>query len=384
VVVGVQESKMNTSISYQVAIIGGGLAGLTLAIQLRKAGLAVVLFEKEKYPFHKVCGEYISMESWDFLERLGVPLSAMNLPKITRLHITAPNGNKLSHQLKLGGFGISRYKLDYTLYLLAKNLGVEVVEECRVNDVQEQLIFTTHGHFKAQCIVGSWGKRSKMDASLIRDFQQPQNRRLNNYVGIKYHVQADLPDNLIELHNFKNGYCGISKIEDNKYCMCYLVKGDELKEAGNSIKQLEETVLQKNPFLNHYFRSFPSLYEKPLSISQISFEQKTLQENHILMVGDAAGLITPLCGNGMSMAMHASFLLANQLTSYFDGTLTWQQVEMNYTHNWQKQFANRIKTGRFIQSLFGNELLTNATLQVLKPFPKMVNWLVTQTHGKPF
>ena len=44
-------------------IVGGGLAGLTLAIQLADAGYAVVLFEKEKYPFHKVFGEYISMES---------------------------------------------------------------------------------------------------------------------------------------------------------------------------------------------------------------------------------------------------------------------------------------------------------------------------------
>lgn len=375
---------MNKPILYQVAIIGGGLAGLTLSIQLCKAGLAVILFEKEKYPFHKVCGEYISMESWDFLERLGVPLSEMNLPNINRLHITAPNGNKLSHQLSLGGFGISRYTLDYKLYLLAKSLGVEVIEECRVNDVQEQLILTTQGNYHAQCIVGSWGKRSKMDASLIRDFLQPKNRRLNNYVGIKYHVQADLPDNLIELHNFKNGYCGISKIEDNKYCMCYLVKGDELNKAGNNIKQLEETVLQKNPFLNKYFNSFPSLYKKPLSISQISFERKTLCENNILMTGDAAGLITPLCGNGMSMAMHASYLLSQELIAYFNGAQNWKQVEFNYTNKWEATFSTRIKTGRFIQSLFGNEFLTNATLSLVKPFPSMVNWLVAKTHGKPF
>lgn len=375
---------MNMSKSFQVAIIGGGLAGLTLSIQLRKAGLAVVLFEKEKYPFHKVCGEYISMESWDFLERLGVPLSEMNLPKINHLHITAPNGNKLSHQLSLGGFGISRYTLDYELYLLAKNCGVEVIEECRVNDVEEQLIFTTQGIFNAPCIIGSWGKRSKMDASLVRSFQQPQNRRLSNYVGVKYHVQADLPNDLIELHNFRNGYCGISKIEANKYCMCYLVKGDELKNAGNNIKQLEETVLQKNPFLHRYFRSFPSLYDKPLTISQISFERKTLYENDLLMVGDSAGLITPLCGNGMSMAMHASYLLSNLLIAYFNGNLTWKQVVTNYAETWEQTFATRLKTGRFIQRLFGNELLTNAAISTLKPFPAILNWLVKQTHGKPF
>jgi hypothetical protein len=40
----------------------------------------------------------------------------------------------------------------------------------------------------------------------------------------------------------------------------------------------------------------------PYTISQISFEKKTRIEKHMLMLGDAAGMITPLCGNGMSMA----------------------------------------------------------------------------------
>ncbi|MGZ4157476.1 MAG: FAD-dependent oxidoreductase, partial [Bacteroidia bacterium] len=51
---------MSESKTYQVSIIGGGLAGLTLAVQLADAGYSCVLFEKNKYPFHKVCGEYIS------------------------------------------------------------------------------------------------------------------------------------------------------------------------------------------------------------------------------------------------------------------------------------------------------------------------------------
>ncbi|MCW3086897.1 MAG: NAD(P)/FAD-dependent oxidoreductase, partial [Sediminibacterium sp.] len=67
---------------YEIAIIGGGLAGLTLAIQGADAGYKVILFEKETYPFHKVCGEYISMESWDFLQRCGVPLGDWSLPRI--------------------------------------------------------------------------------------------------------------------------------------------------------------------------------------------------------------------------------------------------------------------------------------------------------------
>lgn len=369
---------------YQVAIIGGGLAGLTLSVQLRKAGVSVVLFEKESYPFHKVCGEYISMESWDFLEQLGIPLSSMNLPKITRLNVSAPNGGILSHQLDLGGFGISRYTLDYQLYLLAKRLGVVIHENCKVKDVVHQSIQTSQGNFIASVVVGSWGKRSRMDAALLRDFQKEENRRLNNYVGVKYHVKADLPDNLIELHNFRNGYCGISKIEEDKYCMCYLVEGAELKKAGGNIKQLEETVLMQNPYLKKYFKHFPSLYEKPLTISQISFEAKTTVEQGILMVGDAAGLITPLCGNGMSMAMHASKILSELLLQYLNKDIGYKELEEEYTKAWKQTFSGRLQAGRLIQSLFGNSALTNVTIAVLKPFPFIVNRLVSATHGKPF
>src|SRR5215470_18195740 len=121
---------------HDLAIIGGGLAGLGLSIQSAKAGYKTVLFEKEKYPFHKVCGEYISLESWNFLEDLGVPLSQMNLPIINRLLVTAPNGEYIEKDLPLGGFGISRYKLDSMLAQIARENGVEVIESTKIDDVK--------------------------------------------------------------------------------------------------------------------------------------------------------------------------------------------------------------------------------------------------------
>ena len=89
--------------NYDVAIVGGGLAGLCLAIQLADANFKVVLFEKESYPFHKVCGEYVSMESYPFLEKLGLPLSMMDLPRITHLRVSSPDGKLLEQNLDLGG-----------------------------------------------------------------------------------------------------------------------------------------------------------------------------------------------------------------------------------------------------------------------------------------
>ncbi len=120
---------------YDIAIIGGGLGGLTLSIQLARQGRSVVLFEKETYPFHKVCGEYVSMESWNFLTRCGINLSALKLPKITELHISAPNGKLITQRLGQGGFGVSRHYLDHLLFEEAKRAGVKVYENCKVDHV---------------------------------------------------------------------------------------------------------------------------------------------------------------------------------------------------------------------------------------------------------
>ncbi|MCY7291598.1 MAG: NAD(P)-binding protein, partial [Ferruginibacter sp.] len=96
---------------YDTAIIGGGLAGLNLSILLQRLGHSVILFEKETYPFHKVCGEYISLESWHFLAKeIGVPLENIEVPIIKKLWITSPDGSSLKKELDLGGFGISRFK----------------------------------------------------------------------------------------------------------------------------------------------------------------------------------------------------------------------------------------------------------------------------------
>ena len=122
-------------VQYDIVIAGGGLAGLALSIQLAKAGYSVAVFEKETYPFHKVCGEYISLESWNFLEELGLPLSDWNLPIIKRLIISSPDGCHIEQELPLGGFGISRYKADAALAGIARTHGVALYESTTVQNM---------------------------------------------------------------------------------------------------------------------------------------------------------------------------------------------------------------------------------------------------------
>lgn len=101
-------------------------------------------------------------------------------------------------------------------------------------------------------------------------------------------------------------------------------------------------------------------------------------------MGDAAGMITPLCGNGMSMALHGSTLAFDAINKFLSHQITRPQMELLYTKAWQKQFAGRLFTGRLIQSLFGKKWVTNFFIGAVKPLPFLIKWLIKQTHGKPF
>lgn len=376
---------MNDGSLYDVAIAGGGLAGLSAAILLGRKGYSVILFEKEKYPFHKVCGEYISLESRDFLISLGLRIDDWKLPVVTHLSLTSPDGNELKQQLPLGGFGISRFKIDEELKNIALLNNVEIHEDTRVQKiVYSNNMFSVHtdkGTWKSKVCCSAAGKRSNLDVRWKRNFVINKPNMLNNFIAVKYHAILEYPRTLISLHNFKNGYCGISPVEDNKTCICYLTNASNLRANNNDIRQMEENVLFRNAFLKEAFENASMIYAKPLAISQISFEKKEQVLDHVLMLGDSAGMITPLCGNGMSMALSGSRLASALIEQFLSGKIDRGMLESSYAKEWRKIFGRRLFAGRVIQSLFGKEWTTNKTVSILKHFPRLVTGIIRQTHG---
>jgi len=371
-----------------VIIVGGGLAGLSLAILLSRRNYDVLVLEKDNYPRHKVCGEYISMESWPFLRRLGLPLDTMSLPKINKLVVTTVGGSELTAVLPQGGFGISRYKMDAALAELATGAGVRLLTNTRVEHVHwANEAFTVEAgkeSYTAPVVCGTWGKRSKLDIKTKRPFITEKQRALTNYVGIKYHVSYPWPEDLIGLHNFADGYCGISRVEDERSCLCYLTTAPALQRCGNDIKRLEHEVLMKNPWLEKIFGSATILYDAPLAISQISFVKKEQVLDHILMLGDAAGVITPLCGNGMSMALHAASLADGLLDEFLKGGIERYTLEHEYEALWREQFSKRLAIGRMVQRNFGKDKTTAFFINAMKALPFVRKAIIRGAAGKPF
>lgn len=372
---------------YDIAVVGGGLSGLSSAIQLAKAGLNVVLLEKKAYPFHRVCGEYISLETLPFFKtKLDFNPFDHGAVMINQLTISSPKGSTIKLPLDLGGFGISRFHLDFLLKKIAQESGVTIFDKTNVLNIEPknshfEIKTNRQGILKSTMAIGAFGKRSNLDRSLKRSsFYQR-----SPYIGVKHHIRiADfMLENEIALHNFQDGYCGISRVEKGIFCLCYLSHRKNLKQAGN-IPTLEKSVLQKNPFLKTIFNEAEFVWEKPLVINEISFEKKTLKENGVWLSGDSAGMITPLCGNGMAMAIHSSYLISNAILDIFQHNKTETIAFQEYEKQWQKHFSTRLKIGRNIQKMFGNPFLTEILVRGLKHLPPVANQLIKLTHGQDF
>jgi flavin-dependent dehydrogenase len=367
----------------EVLIIGGGLAGLTAAIHLSKIGLQVTVIEKNEFPKHKVCGEYISNEVLPYLNWLDLNIADLNPTNITKLEFSAASGKTIKSTLPLGGFGISRFALDEYLYKKALENGCTVLQDNVENIVFEnnQFIVTTANKniLKSEIVIGAFGKRSTIDQKLNRDFIQKK----SYWLAVKAHYSGNFPNDVVGLHNFKGGYCGVSKVEKDMINICYLADYETFKRFKN-IEEYQKSVVSQNPHLKVIFEKSKLLFEKPLTISQISFEKKQAVENHILMIGDTAGLIHPLCGNGMAMAIHSAKIVSELVEKYFANEIkSRKELEEKYIQEWNFNFKKRLKMGRLLSNLLQKQKLSAVLMRILIIFPFLLSKIIKKTHGTP-
>ena len=370
-------------LDFDIIIIGGGLAGLTSALHLSKQNIKILLIEKNEYPKHKVCGEYVSNEVLPYLNYLEFDPFKYGAKRISELEITTHNNKSIKAKLPLGGFGISRYQMDFQLYQLVLKNDVEVLQDSVVNVLFNDDVFQVetklNDSFISKTVIGAFGKRSNLDVKFQRQFI----KKKSPYLGVKIHISGSFPEDKVALHNFKGGYCGVSKVENDHINVCYITNFEAFKKH-KDIEAFQEEVVFKNSALKQIFQNSNLEFDKPLTISQISFETKSPVENHIMMCGDSSAMIHPLCGNGMGMAIRSAQLVSDLIIDYLQGKITTrQQLEVLYTKRWKKTFALRLKAGHIIAYLFRQNWLAPKLLIVLKRFPFLVPQIIRMTHGKP-
>lgn len=372
--------------SYDAAIIGGGLAGCSAAITLAQLGAHVILLEAKTYPHHKVCGEFLSPECHYFFDQLGLT-STLEALKPTRINTVFISSIAATWEAKLPGsaWGLSRYAFDAALVGQARTLGVNVREATTVTVLSGSLNsgfeLNVRGikSIQARSVIAAHGKRSTVDRLLDRKFlRNPQ-----PFIALKAHFRnLPLPDR-IELHTFPGGYCGMSEIEGGLVNMCLLVHERIFHRAG-SIPKFLEWMQSQNAHLQRRFSQAERVSQHWLSIAQIPFVPKSLFEGDVLMAGDAAGLIAPLAGDGMAMALHSGLIAGEKLSHFLSGQISAEHLKRAYAAEWRANFGARLHVGRVIQPLMLRPHLFAHALRLLNAVPSLGNFFVCKTRDMRF
>jgi flavin-dependent dehydrogenase len=366
--------------STEIIVIGAGLAGLTAALELAEAGRNVVVFDSHRLPRHKVCGEYLSMEVVPYLGGKGIDLS--DAPAIEHLLLATRGGRSLKTPLPLGAVGISRYALDQRLYEAALAAGVEFVwqaVEAVAFTGDRFSVKTRETTYLARLVLGAWGKRSRLDRVEGRPFFS----KPSPWMGIKMHYRAAYPKNQVGLYAFRGGYGGLSVTETGAVNFCYLIHRDRFKKTPD-LESCTRLLAREHPLLAPVLSAAEPLFPRALGISQISFHRKKLESSHILMAGDAARLIHPLCGNGMAMAIEGGRLLASLSSDYLRGEFRGRQtLESEYARQWQARFRQRLRYGNILQQLLLHPGGLEIGVGIVGKTPGLLQKLIEKTHGRP-
>lgn len=370
--------------TYDAIIIGGGPAGASAAIELSKRGHRVLLLEKRKLPASKLCGEFLSPEVRDAFRQLGVSeeVKAAGAHPIRRARITTAGGAAFEESLPGTALGLSRYRLDHLLFKHARTCGVDARDGQTVRGVAGSLeegfhVETAGEAFRARLVFGAYGRRGLLDRKLERPFLDEQ----SPLVAFKAHYEGAQLSDVIEVHAFPGGYCGLSPVEEGRLNLCWIARESSLKAAGGDPEAMIDASLKRNPVLERRLRALHRVSDTFEAVGQVSLARKSLFSRGVCMVGDTAGMIAPFCGDGMAMALRSAALAAEPASDYLNGRSSAESFRAQYTEAWERAFRTRMQLGRWVHRASLRPMAASLAVHACRLAPGLGRWLMRKTRG---
>jgi menaquinone-9 beta-reductase len=322
---------------YDLIVAGAGPAGCACAITSARAGAKVLLLEKDHFPRHKVCGEFVSPESLELLDCLLHERKFAARPQIGTAR--AFSGKKvISLPVSPAARSIPRFELDDALLEAARAAGVQAHESVTVREVQHEKTFkvsTTQGRFSGRAVVNASGRWSQLT-------QHEPTKTKDKWLGLKGHFQEAEPALSVDLYFFDGGYCGIQPVSGNAVNACAMVRADVARSL--------QEVFSRQPELWKRSRNWMPLFPE-ISTSPLYFRAPHTRSNGMILAGDAAAFIDPFAGDGISLALHSGSLAAESLIPFLHGRCLLEQAQDHYAAEYKRQFAPAFRSAARVRMM---------------------------------
>jgi len=373
-----------------VAVLGAGIAGSSLAKSMADLGWETVLIDRMQFPRHKVCGEFLSPESLTMLGSLGLRELVLSLQprSINRARVIVGNGNALEIPLPGNAIGISRYSLDTAFHLAAVNSGVHMQTATMISSVtpceRGYAIETKQGEERktlyVRAAIAAWGANCRS----CLPGHRPNRKIMNTYIGVKTHFSGIEMEPVVELYFFDGGYVGVTPIEGGIVNVAALLKRKAFQNNEKTILGLIEAACRRNPKLYQKLAHAVPVPGTQAAVAPVELNRKPLEWDIIPHVGDAAIMIPPLCGDGMSMALRSSLLCAPLADRYLAGDISLSEWRHEYSRSIRRDFNGPLRWGRLLQWLFDIPVVPRLLVNAAHFAPELAFGMVNATRLKEF
>lgn len=277
-------------------VAGGGPAGLATAIHAARFGLQTVVIEQRCGPIDKACGEGLMPHAVRQLEQLGARPTGRLFRGITyvdaRHRVTAPFDSG-------PGLGVRRTTLHASLLEIAAEAGVTLVHD-RLGAVSQDADSVSVNGFRGRYLAAADGLHSPIRAGLGLGIPAGRTRRW----GLKRHVAVAPWSDNVEVYWSPDPEAGeiyVTPVADDCVGIAVLT----------SRQGRFESHLEAFPALRQRLAGCP--HQPDRAAGPLRQRVRSRVAGRVLLVGDAAGYVDALTGEGVGVAFAAARLLVESV-----------------------------------------------------------------------
>lgn len=374
-----------------VAIVGAGPAGAATAVWLRGLGLKVALLDKEQFPRHKICGDFLPPGAVERLKSLcGSAVEDLAPARLEGLRITWRGRSILADFPRdTGGWGLSRLRLDDLLVKRAVGSGADLVERFRV----ERVIRTEDGRHRVE---GSHrdGTRRVFVASLVveaggrfgligrRLGWRQDDRRLQRWALWSHLEGVEGLGSRCEMHVIDGGYVGVAPLaEDGTANVTMVLSARRMQDARSDPRAYYRHVLGEHPELGPRMDAARSL--APVrGLGPLACRARRFSFEGIALVGDACGFVDPFTAEGVSRAVESARMLAQAVgaaRATQGRALPASLTLPSYESAWRERFGPKLSLCRMLQVVIARPWLAGPVARGLARRKELADRMIAAT-----